>query len=76
MFLGSQVYINLEVPSEYEIGIFFGFQKGCIKNNIIITSVKMRYESTDLTHEKFLSSVYNSEGWKSQLREERGWHIA
>lgn len=36
----------------------------------------MRYESTDLTHGKFLSSVYNSEGWESQLREERGWHIA
>ena len=31
----------------------------------------MRYESTDLTHGKFLSSVHDSEGWESQLREEK-----
>ena len=43
---------------------------------MIIASVKMRYESTDLMCGNCTSSLYDYEGWEYQLREENGWHIA
>ena len=50
--------------------------KKIIKNKMIIASVKMRYESTDLMYGNCTSSVYDYEGWGYQLMEENGWHIA